>query len=204
MYYILEEQIEEIENLKKEWNFDEALKKVNYILTKDPTNEEALLQVADIEYRRWELDKATKAIDFLNDKSGDQDVMGLYVKWVLEMEKNKRYTAKKYFQDALKKTKFENWEIVRCYWLCEYWYGNREKWLDFVEQAYEMNKFDAEIIYNLIELYLLEYRYVKAKKMILYFYKNREKLESFDKEMWFYDEKVWLFKNFVSAYIQKN
>ncbi len=203
MYYILEEQIDEIERLKKEWQFDDALKKVNYILTKDPTNEEALLQVADIEYRRWELDKAVKAIDFLNDNSNDQDVMWLYVKWVLEMEKNKWYTAKKYFQDALRLTKFENWEIVRCYWLCEYWYGNREKWVDFIEQAYEMNKLDAEVIYNLIELYLLEYRYTKAKKMILYFYKNREKLESFDKEMGFYDEKIWLFKNFVSAYVQK-
>ncbi len=204
MYYIPEELLDEIENLKREWKFDEALKKVNKILVKDPTNEEALLQVADIEYRRWELDKATKAIDFFNDRNQKQDVMWLYVKWVLEMDKNKRYTAKQYFKQALKLSKLENPEIIRCYWLCEYWYWNREKWLDFLEQAFEQNKLDAEIIYNMIELYLLEYRYQKAKRMINYYYANKEKIEFIDKDPEFYDEKIWLFKNFIKNYVSNS
>jgi len=51
----------------------------------------------------------------------------LYVKGVLEMEKNNRKAAKKYLQMALSLTDYDNHEIMRCYGLCEYWYGNREK-----------------------------------------------------------------------------
>jgi len=43
------------------------------------------------------------------------------------MEKNNRLEAKKYLQRALVLTEAKNHEIVRCYGLCEYWYGNREK-----------------------------------------------------------------------------
>jgi hypothetical protein len=43
------------------------------------------------------------------------------------MEKNNRKDAKKYLQEALVLTNAENHEIMRCYGLCEYWYGNREK-----------------------------------------------------------------------------
>lgn len=197
MYYITDAQIKEIEALKDNGKYNEALKKVNFILTKDPTNEEALLQVADIEYRKWEIDKASKAVDFLNDRNKNEDAMGLYIKGILEMEKNRRKSAKKLFQWALKLTDFKNHEIVRCYGLCEYWYGNREKGIDHIEQAFQIHHFDAEVVYNLIELYLLEFQYTKAKKMITYYFKHHNKLETFDKAIDFYDEKISLFKDFV-------
>ncbi len=63
--YIPDSLREDIETLKKEGKFDEALKKVNHVLMRDPTHEDALLQIVDIEYRRGELDKAQKPIDFL-------------------------------------------------------------------------------------------------------------------------------------------
>lgn len=199
MYYLTEEELDAIEWLKEQGKYDAALKKVNTILTKDPTNEEALLQVADIEYRRGEIDKATKAVDFLNVTNNNEDAMGLYIKGVLEMEKNERASAKKYFKEALSLTKFENHEIIRCYGLCEYRYGNREKGVTFIENAFELNALDAEIIYNLIELYLLEYRYTKAKKLIQYYYNKHEKLQTFDKEISYYDEKISLFESFVES-----
>jgi DNA-binding SARP family transcriptional activator len=52
MNYIPASLIEEIEELKELGKFDEAIKKINSILFKDPNNEEALLQVADIQYRK--------------------------------------------------------------------------------------------------------------------------------------------------------
>lgn len=203
MYYIHDKLLEEIESLKENGKYDEALKKVNTILIKDPTNEEALLQVADIQYRKGELDKATKAVDFLNETSKNQDAMWLYVKGILEMEKNQRWLAKKYFKEALRMTNFENYEIIRCYWLCEYWYGNREKWISLIEEAFEINKYDAEVIYNLIELYLLEHKHTKAKKMLSYFYDHHHKLETFEKPIDYYDQKVKLFEAFVENHIQK-
>lgn len=186
----------DIEALKKEGKFDEALKKVNHVLMRDPTHEDALLQVVDIEYRRGELEKAEKPIDFLMHTKKD-DPMHIYIKGVLEMEKNNWYEAKKYFQEAIKMTKFENHEILRCYGLCEYWYGNREKWLWFLQEAFDLHNTDAEVIYNLIELYLLEFDYRRAKRMIKYFYDKHDRLETFDKDISFYDQKIELFQKFV-------
>lgn len=48
---------------------------MNRVLTKDPGHEEALLQVADIKYRKGEIEGAEKAIDYLNVKKHNQDPM---------------------------------------------------------------------------------------------------------------------------------
>lgn len=199
MSYIPDMVIEKVETLKKQGKFDEALKLINHELMKNPTNEQALMQVVDIEYRRGELDKAWKPVDFLLKMKGD-DPMALYIKGVLEMEKNNFLDAKKYFQEAIKLTKFENHEILRCYGLCEYRYGNREKGMQFLEEAWDLNNKDAEVIYNLIEIYLLEFDYRRARRMIQYYQKNHDKLQTFDKEIGFYDQKVDLFDKFI----QKN
>lgn len=197
--YIPDMIITKVEQLKKQGKFDEALKLINHELMKNPTNEQALMQVVDIEYRRGELTKAEKPVDFLLKMKSD-DPMALYIKGVLEMEKNNFLDAKKYFQEAIKLTKFENHEILRCYGLCEYWYGNREKGVQFLEEAWSLNNKDAEVIYNLIEIYLLEFDYRRAKRMIQYYQKNHAKLQTFDKEIGFYDQKVELFDRFI----QKN
>jgi len=202
MSYIPGQVISEVEELKELWKFDEAMRIVNSFLVKDPSNEEALLQVADIKYRSWDISKASKAIDFLNAQKNESDPFVLYIKWVLEMEKNHRLDAKKYLQKALEMTKAENHEIIRCYWLCEYWYGNREKWVRLLEDSFHINDKDAEVIYNLIQLYMLERKYPRAKKMITYFYRNHEKLETVDKKINYYDEKVDLFDRFVSTQIK--
>jgi len=198
---------QEVENLKKAGKFDEALKKVNHVLMRDPMQEDALLQVVDIEYRRGELDKAGKPIDFLMQMKKD-DPLHVYIKGVIEMEKNNRYDAKKLFQEAITLTKFENHEILRCYGLCEYRYGNREKGISFLQQAWDLHSTDAEVIYNLVEIYLLEFDYRRAKRMIKYFHDKREKLETFDKDMEYYDQKIGLFEKFVeqqgSASASKN
>lgn len=77
--YIPSSVREEIEELKTQGKFDEALKRVNHMLMRDPTDEDALLQVVDIEYRRGELDKAQKPIDFLMHTKKD-DPMHIYIK----------------------------------------------------------------------------------------------------------------------------
>lgn len=197
--YIPDSIIKEIEELKELWKFDEAIKKVNSILFKDPNNEDALLQVTDIQYRRWEINKASKAIDFLNSKKNHNDPLCLYIKWVLEMEKNHWIDAKKYLQKAIELTKENNHEIIRCYGLCEYRYWNREKWLNLIKDAFNINNKDAEIIYNLIQIYILEHNYKKAKEIIKYFYKNRDKIITIDKEIDFYDKKISLFENFIKT-----
>ena len=195
--YIPESLLDELEELKDLWKFDEAMRIINWVLIDDPHNEDALLQVADIQYRKWEIGKASKAIDFLNSEKNNEDPLWLYVKWILEMEKNNRKTAKEYLQKALVLTNWENHEILRCYGLCEYRYGNREKWLWFLKDSFALNNKDAEVIFNLIEIYILERNYNKAKSMISYYHKNHDSLILIDKTIENYDSKINLFEEFV-------
>jgi uncharacterized protein HemY len=198
--YIPDFVIDEVEELKELGKFDEAMRIINQFLTKNPSNEDALLQVADIQYRSGDISKATKAIDFLNAQKNHEDPLGLYIKGVLEMEKNHWLEAKKYLQQALEFTNAENHEIIRCYGLCEYWYGNREKGIKLLKEAFSMHNMDAEVIYNLIEIYLLEQKFKQAKTMIAYFYKHHEHLETLDKGIEFYEHKITLFDKYLSAH----
>lgn len=59
-----------------------------------------------------------------------------------------------------------------------------------MKDAFVINNKDAEVIYNLIEIYILEHKYRKAKDLITYFYKHRNRLETIDKKMDFYDHKI--------------
>lgn len=197
--YIPESVMNEVEELKNLWKFDEAMRIVNSILSDNPSNEDALLQVADIQYRKWEIGKATKAIDFLNSRKNNEDPLGLYIKWILEMEKNNWKNAKQYLQKALEVTNAENHEILRCYGLCEYWYWNREKWINYLRDSFSLNGKDAEVIFNLIEIYILEHKYEKAATMIKYYYKNHDNLITIDKDIKHYDSRVHLFEEFVKT-----
>ena len=199
MVYIPETLIDEIEELKELWKFDEAIRIVNSILSRDPSNEDAILQIADIQYRRGEIGKADKAVDFLNAQKKNNDPLGLYIKGLLEMEKNNWKEARNYLSKAMDMTNVTNHEILRCYGLCEYWYGNRSKGLSYIKDAFALDNKDAEVIYNLIQIYILEQEYKKAQEMIAYFNKYQESLKFIDKKPDFYQTKISLFEKFIKA-----
>ena len=197
MSYVPQDFYQQIETLKKAGKFTDALKMVNSILVSDPEDPEALMQVADIQYQSWEVEKAEKAVDFLLQTWGDADPMVLYTKGILAMEKTQWHNSLEYLQKAIKLTKFENAEIVRAYAMAQYRYGNHQKGIDFLLQAYDINKMDAEIVYNLIQIYTLEHNYKAVKKMIIYFEKKTPKLQTFDKDIWYYQQKILLYKEFI-------
>ncbi len=203
MWFLADSQITTIDTYVQAWKYDDAISYINNFLVNDPTNDELLLIIADIQYKKWEIGKASKAIDFLNNQSNNKDPMGLYVKWVLEMEKNHRKEARTFLLKAMEILDKDNHEIMRCYGLSEYRYGNREKGLQQLEHAHDLHIFDAEIIYNLIELYLLERKYRKANELITFFYENKEDLEVYDKKLSFYESKMRLFSAYLSSYAQK-
>ena len=203
MSFLAEEQNDIVDNYVKEGKYDEAISYINDLLTNDPTNDELLLMIADIQYKRWEINKASKAVDFLNAKSDNKDPMGLYVKWVLEMEKNHRKQARDFLLKAMERSEKDNHEIMRCYALSEYWYGNREKWMYHLERAHDLHRYDAEIIYNMVELSLLEKKYRKASELINFFHDNKEDLEIYDKKMSFYESKMKIFSAYITTYETK-
>ena len=190
--------LEEIEQLKAEGNYDKALKRVNGLLSRDPTNREALYQVADIEYRRGEIWKAEKPVDFLLESNKD-DAMSWYIKGVLEMEKTNRWAAKEKFQKALDMIDQDNPEILRCYGLCEYRSGNREEWMCYLMESHKVNALDAEVILNIIEVSILEQEKETALEYVQYYYKVKDKLQCFDRDITYYEEKIQLFEEFLKG-----
>ena len=115
--YIPEQLIEQIVELTENWKYNEAIEIVNRILTRDPKNEQALLMIADIQYRQGNMDWADKAVSFLNSTKKD-DPLWLYVKWLLEMEKNNWKDARSYLKKAMQLTNWENhkWVLVLKSW----------------------------------------------------------------------------------------
>lgn len=203
MWFLADSQIATIDAYVEQEQFDEAISYINDLLSNDPTNEELLLMIADIQYKKGEISKASKAIDFLNSRTDHKDPMGLYVKWVLEMEKNHRKEARNYLLKAMENLDKDNHEIMRCYALSEYRYGNREKGIQNLEHAHDLHTLDAEIIYNLIELYLLEKKYRKASDLITFFQEHKDDLEVYDKKLSFYEAKVKIFMIYIQTYHQK-
>ncbi len=199
MSYIPEDKMSKIEELKNNWRFDEAIDFANNVLSKDPTNEDVLFQIADLQYIKWDISKAEKPVDFLLKYRRKNDPMSYYIKWVLEMEKTNWKEASKYLKEAVKFSDFSNAEIIRCFWLSQYWFWNRERWVDFLYKAFNINWFDIEIIYNLIEINLLEHDYNKAKEFIEYYDNNYSNLQTFGKDVNFYNEKVKLFKKYIDS-----
>jgi len=194
--YIPDELEKEIIQLAESWNYDEAISKVNKILARDPKNEQALLMITDIQYRQWNMDWADKAVTFLNSTKKD-DPLWLYVKGLLEMEKNNRKEARSYLKKAMQVTNWENHEIIRCYGLSEYRYGNREKGREFLRKAFKQNCLDAEVLYNIIQLAILDEDYDESNEMIWFFHDHHSELKIVDKPLEWYDKKIALFEKFV-------
>lgn len=194
-------KIARIEQLKDQGKLEEALAVANQLLMKDPSNKDALIQIADIEYRRGEIGRAEKPIDFLlkwAGKNGKSDAMSHYIKWVLQMEKTNWQQAKTYFKKALTMLKEENPEIMRCYGLCEYWLGHREDGMNYLMRAFEANGNDAEIILNIVEISIMEEQWNKARKFIGMYHKKKDSLNYFDRDQSYYVEKFKLFEQFIS------
>lgn len=75
-----DEQINLIDSYVQSGKYNEAIEYINSLLANDPTNDELLLMIADIQYKKGEINKASKAVDFLNANTDNKDPMGLYVK----------------------------------------------------------------------------------------------------------------------------
>ena len=194
--YIPTELTDRINQLVEEWKYDEAIAIANQILTRDPKNEQALLTITDIFYRKWDMDAADKAIDFLKSAKQD-DPLILYIKWLIEMEKNNRKEARSHFKKAMQITDGKNYEIVRCYGLSEYWYGNREKWREYIKKAFRQNSLDTETIYNLIQLSTLDEDIEESIEMIEFYHNNHDKLQIVDKPLKWYDKQIALLEKFI-------
>lgn len=89
MSYIHDSVMDQIATLKSQGRFHDALKLVNSYLVDDPSNQDLLMEIADIHYRKGELDKSSRPVDFLLSQN-PEDPMNWYIKGVIEMDKRNR------------------------------------------------------------------------------------------------------------------
>jgi len=68
-----------------------------------------------------------------------------------------------------------------------------------LRDSFSINNKDAEVIFNLIEIYILEHKYEKAKNMIKYYHKNHVNLITIDKDITHYDTRINLFEEFIKT-----
>ncbi len=184
---------------EKKW-FKDAIKLANEYLTKDPENVEAYLQLMDIYYLEWELDKAEKPVDFLLQQNLwnshiKRDVL-YYIKALLLAERTQWEDAKKYIKKAIK-SEPENIEYKRVLAMVEFWIWNKTKWYKLIKEIIENNNMiDAEMLLNAVTMSLSLWENEDAKKYINIYLNSDKKITFFTKPKKFYDRQ---FNNFKTA-----
>jgi len=73
--------------------------------------------------------------------------------------------------------------------------------LHYLKKAFTAHSFDAEIILNLVELYVVEKQYKEAQKYITYFHSvaKDNRLQCFDRDVAYYTEKLSLFSSYIAG-----
>jgi tetratricopeptide (TPR) repeat protein len=189
--------LQELEQLKGDRKFKQALSIVNAYLVKNPNNREALYHVADIEYRMGKLDKSQKPIDYLV-ASDTKDPMGWYLKGVIAMEKTDRELALTCFKTAhTLEPDIENPELLRCIGLSQYRTNDKDHAFATLMQAHTMNDMDAEILLNLVELHILEKQYSFARTYIDYYFEHLDEMLFLDRDQQYYDNKFAIFDEYI-------
>lgn len=118
------------------------------------------------------------------------------------MEQEKRHDAKDAFSQAMHGHNESNPEILRCYALTEQALGNRERAREYLEKAFEINSHDAEIIANLVEMYLSIDDFTRVGELIRHYDAHRDLLETFGKDPIVYDHKISIAKKRLLSRLQ--
>ncbi len=192
MSYVNKEFFGKISNLIAEKKYQDAIQLTNQYLKDDPNNGDLLITISQIHYMIGDYDKSSKPVDFMLHQDPDNP-MYWYIKWCIEYKQSNWQQAKDHLKNALKMTWFCNLEVMRMYAMSEFYYGNQEKWLDLVRYVFDSGmryKHDPEVITDLISIYIIMEKPLKAKSMIDYYNKHHDKMYSIDKDILYYDNIV--------------
>lgn len=192
-----DEKLKYIQELKDNWLYEQALNEINKLLKKDPLNKDLLLLVSEIYYLIWDYEKAEKPLDSL--LLIYEDPIVYYVKSFLAFQKWDLLLAKEYIKKVID---YENPEFMRLYWLIEFKLGNKEKWIDLLNKAFDLSPFDAQIIIDLIQLNVNIWNYEEAKKLIFYYDKIKTDwlIKFYDWKQEYYEEIINLFREFLNIF----
>ena len=173
----------------------EAIKLANEYITKDPSNIQAYMQLIDIYYVVWDLEKAEKPIDFILSKNiqGVEISLLHYVKAVLLSEKTEWIWAKKHIKLALKKNK-DNLEYQRLLSTIEFWSWNKTEWYKLLKDVLSKNKIDPDVLLDAVSMALSLWYVQEAKDYVNIYFNKKDEISFFSKSKAYYDKKMLDFK----------
>ena len=182
-----------------------AIKLSEKYIISNPSNQEALLQLVDLYYTIWELEKAEKPVDFLlaqNDLVIDKTLL-YYIKSILAVDRTKWLEAKNLIKKALTNDP-KNPEFLRVYGLSEFWSWNKSKWFDILMKAFKFGKVDAEILLDLVSIAMKIEKFDTANKYVDMYFQKRNSLKFFTRSRTYYDTKMTMYKKFLIKKIKKS
>lgn len=186
------DKIQEVRD--KEWK-EKAIELANKYILKDHLNIEPYMQLIDIYYSMWELEKAEKPIDFILSK----DIKGIdvsllyYVKAVLLSERTEWMKAKKYIKLALESNS-DNIEYQRLLAMIEFWWWNKNKGYELLKEILEKNIIDPDMLLDAVSMALSLWYIQDAKKYVNIYFNKRNDISFFSKPKDYYDKKMSDFK----------
>jgi len=188
---------DEIQKVRDEQWRQEAIKLANYYISKDLYNIEAYMQLIDMYYVMWELEKAEKPIDFilankLEGKWVDKSLLN-YIKAVLLSERTQWQDAKKYIKEAVKLNN-ENLEYKRLLATIEFWSWNKNVWYSLLKEILKNFKKDADIILDAVNMAINLGYLDDAKEFVNIYFDKSNEISFFSRSKAYYDKKMKTFK----------
>ncbi len=186
---------EDIQNVREvKWK-QEAINLANKYISKDPFNVQAYMQLIDIYYVIWDLEKAEKPIDFILSKNIEWVDNSLlhYVKAVLLSERTEWELAKKHIKIALKEND-TNLEYQRLLSTIEFWSWNKTEWYDLLKDVLEKDMIDPDTLLDGVSMALSLWYIKEAKNYVNMYFNKRNNINFFSKSRAYYDKKMTDFK----------
>ena len=132
--------IKDIENLKANRKFDEALKILEDSVQKYNDDYRLYEEIADIYLYEWKMSNASKAIDFAMNINPESATWN-YLKWFILLSKNKLEEAISFLEKS-NNLMPNNSEVLRNLWwaYCMTW--ESEKWIFILKRAQNITPWD--------------------------------------------------------------
>ncbi len=139
--------IQEIENLKYLWKYDDAKNKIRSYLIKYTDDYRLYEELADIYLYEWKINKAETAINFAQ-KLNSESATGTYLLWYIYISK---WDFLKWINFLEKSNTLfpNNPEILRNLWWWYYMIWSTEKWITILKRALNISPEDKLIMEDL-------------------------------------------------------
>ena len=160
----------EIEQLKQEQKYKNAVTLVENSLVKYNFDYWLYEELADIYLFMWELTKALKSVNFALDLNANSATWN-YLKWFILLSKNKFNEAIEYLEKS-NKLIGNNAEVLRNLWWAYFMVWNTEKWILILKRALNISPDDEFITEDLAMALIWIWEVSEWNKLLKQIWKN--------------------------------